>query len=129
MSKSPQTPRSPGPGEVTSTIGAQDRVRGDLHVGGCVRIDGVIRGNVDHLDPHATAIVGPRGHVSGSIRVRNVWIEGQVVGDVRADGHVEIAPGAVVKGDIAYGTLRLSAGAEVNGQLRCARAEMRADES
>lgn len=129
MSKSPQTPRSPGPGEVTSTIGAQDRVRGDLHVGGCVRIDGVVRGDIDHIGPGAVAIIGPRGHVRGNVRLHSIWVEGQLVGDIQAEGHVEIAPGAVVSADIAYGTLRISAGAEVNGHLRCPQAELRTDES
>lgn len=124
-----RTQELPRPSEVTSTIGAQDRIRGELHVGGCVRIDGVVRGDIEHIGPRAGVILGPGGHVRGNVRLHSIWIEGQLIGTIEADGHVDIAPGAVVHADIAYGTLRIGAGAEVSGRLRCPEAELRADES
>jgi len=128
MSRSQQPPRAPGPAEVTSTIGARDRIRGELHVGGCVRIDGVIRGDIEHIGPDARVIVGTGGYVQGDVRVHSIWIRGQVLGKIEAAGHVDIAADAVVHADITYGTLRIGAGAAVTGRLRCPEAELRADD-
>lgn len=120
--------RPPAAAEITSTIGGTDRIRGELHVGGCARVDGVIRGSVERGSDTAQLVVGPGGHVRGDIRVHDAWIEGQVVGRIEATGHVDIAATATVEADIDYGTLRISAGAEVNGALRCPATELRADE-
>lgn len=118
----------PGGGEITSTIGASDRIRGELHVGGCVRIDGVVRGDIDCIGSRARLILGPESHVRGNVKIHSIWIEGQLIGDIEAEGHVEIAPGAMVQADIRYGTLSIGAGAQVTGRLRCPMAELRADE-
>lgn len=128
MSKPFEPPRAPGADEFSSRIGVRDRIRGELHVGDCVRIDGVIRGDIDQIAPHARVSVGPDAHIRGSVRIHSIWIEGQVTGEIEASGHVDIGPGAVVDANIAYGTLRIGAGAEVNGRLRCPEAELRADE-
>lgn len=122
MSKPPVN-RRPTAAEITSVIGAEDRIRGELHVSGCARIDGVIRGSVERQGYQACAVVGTSGHVRGDIHVHSIWIEGQVVGTVEATGHVEIAATATVEADISYGTLSIAAGAQVSGRLRCPRAE------
>lgn len=119
----PTVIRRPSAAEITSIIGAEDRVRGELHVSGCARIDGVIRGNVERHGNLACAIVGASGHVRGDIHVHSIWIEGQVIGTIEATGHVEIAATATVEADISYGTLGIAAGAQVSGRLRCPRAE------
>lgn len=103
--------------EVTSIVGAGDRIRGELHVAGCARIDGVVRGNIERHGNDACAIVSPGGHVRGDIHVHSIRIEGQVVGRVEATGHVEIAASATVDADLQYGTLAIAAGAQVNGRL------------
>ncbi len=73
-------------------------------------------------------MIGASGHVRGDIRVHSVWIEGQVIGSIEATGHVDIAPTATVAADISYGTLRIGAGAHVDGRLRCPYAEPEIDE-
>lgn len=120
--------RPPAAGEITSTIGAADRIRGEFHVGGCARVDGVVRGSIERGNDGSRLVIGPGGYVRGDIRVHDVWIEGQVVGRVEATGHVDIAATATVEADIEYGTLQIGAGAEVNGTLRCPATELRTDE-
>lgn len=119
----PAVMRRPTAAEITSIIGVEDRVRGELHVSGCARIDGVIRGSVERHGSRARAIVGTSGHVRGEIHVHSIWIDGQVIGTIEAEGHVEIAATATVEADISYGTLSIAAGAQVSGRLRCPRAE------
>lgn len=122
MNKPPAI-RQPAATEITSTIGVEDRVRGELHVSGCARIGGVVRGSIVRHGNEACVIVGTSGHVRGDVRVHSIWIEGQVVGTIEATGHVEIAATATVEADISYGTLGIAAGAQVSGQLHCPRAE------
>lgn len=102
---------------VTSVVGAGDRIRGELHVAGCARIDGVVRGSIERHGNDACAIVSAGGHVRGDIHVHSIRIEGQVVGRVEATGHVEITASATVDADLQYGTLTIAAGAQVNGRL------------
>ena len=81
MSQSPVTVQQrPRPNEITTRIGAPDRVRGELHVGGCARIDGVVRGSIERASDTSRAILGPGGHIRGEIRVHSIWIDGEVVG-------------------------------------------------
>lgn len=116
MKNPPVIPRPPAAG-ITSTIGVVDRIRGELHVAGCARIDGVLRGSVRRHGEQACVIVGTSGHVRGDVRVHSIWIEGQVIGTIEATGHVEIASTATVDADIRYGTLAIAAGARVSGRL------------
>lgn len=129
MSRNRQPHALPGGSEVTSTIGRKDRVRGELHVGGCVRIEGIVRGSIEPIGDDARAIIVHGAHLEGRVRLHSIWIEGEVVGDIEASGHVDIAPGAVVHADISYGSLSIGAGAEVVGRLHCPWAEWRAEQS
>lgn len=119
----PVVSRRPATAEITSVIGAEDRVRGELHVSGCARVDGVVRGSIERHGDQACLIIGTSGHVRGDIHVHSIWIEGQVVGTIEAVGHVEIAATASIEADISYGTLSIAAGAQVSGRLRCPRTE------
>lgn len=119
--KNPPLVRRPAAAEITSVIGVEDRVRGELHVAGCARIDGVLRGSVERHGDRAWLVVGTSGHVRGDLRVHSVWIEGQVIGTIEATSHVEIAETATVDADIHYGTLTIAAGAQVSGRLYSAR--------
>lgn len=115
--KNPPVVRRPASTEITSVIGIEDRVRGELHVAGCARIDGVLRGSVERYGDRACVIIGTSGHVRGDVRADSVWIEGQVIGTIEASGHVEITSTATVDADIRYGTLVIAAGAQVSGRL------------
>jgi len=119
---SPNQPafRSAGNADITSTVAARDRIRGDCHVGGGLRIDGVMHGDIKPGGPDSAVIVGPDGYVEGNLRAARMRIDGQVKGAIAVDGHLDIGAGAVVAADIRYATLSIAAGAAVSGVLTSA---------
>lgn len=106
-------------GDVTSILGRRDRTRGDLHVSGGLRVDGVVRGNIEPGGNDAAVLVSPGGHVEGRIRAQRVRVEGHVTGAMIIEGHVDVMARAVIEGDISYGSMSIAPGAVVNGRVRC----------
>lgn len=111
-------------GDMTSTIGQRDRTRGDFHVGGGLRVEGVVRGNILASDDDASLIVRPRARVEGDVRIGRARIEGHVTGTVTVTGHLDIVDGGVVEGDVHYGSIAIAAGARVTGVLSSRRSEL-----
>jgi len=105
--------------DVTSILGRRDRTRGDVHVSGGLRVDGVVRGNIEPGGNDAAVLVSPGGHVEGRIRAQRVRVEGHVSGSMIIEGHVDVMPRAVIEGDISYGSMSIAAGAVVNGRVHC----------
>ena len=47
----------------------------------------------------------------------NVVVNGSIIGDLHASGHVELAALARVHGNVYYSLIEMAMGAEVNGKL------------
>lgn len=103
---------------ITTLIGEQAEVRGDLVFDGGLHIEGRVRGNVV-AGEDATALVtlAEQGVIEGEVRAPNMVINGTVDGDIHATGRLELAPRARVNGDVHYRLLEMAIGAEVNGRL------------
>jgi cytoskeletal protein CcmA (bactofilin family) len=103
---------------ISTLIGADTRVHGDVEfTGGCL-IDGYVNGNVTAVrDEDATLTISERGCVEGTVIVPNVVLSGTVKGDVDASRRVELAAKARVVGNLRYGIIEMAIGAEVNGKL------------
>lgn len=110
--------------DMTSWIGRRDRTRGDFHVGGGLRVEGVVRGNILAADDDAGVIVGPGARIEGDVHIGRARIEGRVSGSVTVTGHLDILDGGVVEGDVHYGSIAIVAGARVTGVLSSRRSEM-----
>ena len=109
--------------DITSIIGAGDRTRGDCHVGSGLRVDGVVRGNVLALNDGAALIVSPNARIEGDIHVGRARLDGHVTGTVTVDGHLDVRSGAVVEGDVRYGSMAIETGASITGTLSALRIE------
>jgi cytoskeletal protein CcmA (bactofilin family) len=118
MSDKPIQVRQATDSDITTVLGRPDRTRGDVHVGGGLRVDGIVRGNVEANGPEATLIVAEAGQVDGDIKVTRARIDGSVSGGLDIEGHIEISATAVIQGDIAYGSMSMAAGARVDGAVR-----------
>jgi len=103
--------------DVTSTIAARDRARGDLHVGGGLRVEGVIRGHIKPTSADAALLLAPKARIEGDVHVSRARIQGRVTGSLDIEGHLEVASGAVIEGDVRYRSMTIAAGATVNGHL------------
>jgi cytoskeletal protein CcmA (bactofilin family) len=107
-----------GDGPITTLVGKDTRVHGDLEfTGGCL-IDGYVKGNVKAVaDDDATLNISERGCVEGAVMVANVLLNGTIKGDVKALKRVELGSKARVVGNVQYSLIEMAVGAEVNGKL------------
>jgi cytoskeletal protein CcmA (bactofilin family) len=113
--------------KIDSLIGRQTELCGDIRFGGGLHVDGTIRGNViAEGDSSSVLTLSQHGTIEGEVRVPNLVLNGVVIGDVYAQGHIELAPNARATGNVYYSLIEMSMGAEVNGNLVHTREEMEA---
>jgi cytoskeletal protein CcmA (bactofilin family) len=104
--------------KVDTLIGQNTQITGDIYFEGGLHIDGRIKGSViAENDSGSVVSLSDMGYIEGELRVPNIVLNGNVVGDVRADGHIELADKARVRGNVYYRYIEMTRGAEVNGNL------------
>jgi len=103
--------------EIDSLVGGNTKINGDVHFTGGLHVDGVIEGNVIADSDHSVLTTSEKGNINGNVTVHNIVLNGQVVGDVHALNHIELAPNARVTGNVYYNVIEMAMGAEVNGNL------------
>jgi cytoskeletal protein CcmA (bactofilin family) len=107
-----------GGGSVDTLIGRQTEILGDVRFTGGLHVDGKIKGKVDSTgDKTSSLSVSESGCIEGDVRVPNIVLNGQVIGDVHAAGKITLAVKARVVGNVYYRILEMEGGAAVNGQL------------
>jgi len=105
-------------GSVDTLIGRQTEILGDVRFSGGLHVDGKIKGKVDASgDKGSSLSVSESGCIEGDVRVPNIVLNGQVLGDVHAQGKITLASKARVVGNVYYRILEMEGGAAVNGQL------------
>ena len=103
--------------EIDSLVGSSTRIRGDVHFSGGLHVDGVVKGNVVAESDGSMLTTSDKGRIEGDVRVHNIVLNGEVVGDVYSTQHIELAPNAKVTGNVYYNVIEMSMGAAVNGSL------------
>lgn len=104
--------------KVDTLIGHSTEVEGDIKYQGGLHVDGTVKGNiVADDDSGSILILSERGRVEGELRVPNMLLNGQVVGDVYACERVELAKHSRVSGNVYYNKLEMALGAEINGNM------------
>lgn len=78
-------------------------------------IDGHIEVIIAYHTKHLT--VGKQGRVKGQVRASSVTVLGQVIGDIRSDGIVSLAKGADVEGNIFCARALIEDGASFRGKI------------
>jgi cytoskeletal protein CcmA (bactofilin family) len=110
--------REPRPPQIDTLIGKGVRVQGDIDFIGGMHLDGAIAGNVrSDSAPDSTLSVSETGSIEGSVDVPNVILQGQVRGDIRASERVVLGATARVEGDVYYGVIEMTLGAQIMGKL------------
>jgi cytoskeletal protein CcmA (bactofilin family) len=103
---------------ISTLVGADTRVHGDIEFSGGFHVDGYVKGNVKAVkDTRSVLSISERGCVDGTVLVPHVLLNGTVKGDVRATERIELGPKARVIGNVQYKLIEMSIGAEVNGKL------------
>jgi cytoskeletal protein CcmA (bactofilin family) len=110
--------RDSRPPRIDTLIGKGARVQGDIDYEGGMHLDGAITGNVrSDPGPESSLSVSETGSIEGSVEVPNVMLEGQVKGDIRARERVVLGAKARVQGDVYYGVIEMTLGAQIMGRL------------
>jgi cytoskeletal protein CcmA (bactofilin family) len=103
---------------IDTLIGKAAHVHGDIEFAGGLHLDGSIVGNVrSDRTPVSTLSVSEGGSIEGSVDVPNVRLDGTVKGDIRAPGRVILGATARVEGNLYYGVIEMTLGAQIMGKL------------
>jgi cytoskeletal protein CcmA (bactofilin family) len=104
--------------KIDTLIGRTVRLQGDLEFSGGLHLDGWIAGDV-RAEPslNSTLSVSEHGRIEGAVEVANVFLEGTVMGPIRARERVVLGAKARVHGDVYYGVIEMTLGAEILGKL------------
>jgi cytoskeletal protein CcmA (bactofilin family) len=92
-------------------ISIEGNIRGDEHI----IIEGSMKGNVE-MEKHDFT-VGSKGRVEGEINAQNVKISGQMIGNIKTQGKVEITKEADFMGDIRAKSISVEDGAYFKGSI------------
>ncbi len=104
--------------KISTLIGRETVLMGDLSFTGGLHVEGRLVGNVNaDPDSDSVLVLSERGQIEGEIRVPYVVLNGKVNGDVIVARHLELACGADVHGNVYYSQMEMAVGAQVNGNL------------
>jgi len=96
-------------------ISIEGSIQGDEHL----VIEGSMKGNIE-IDKHNFA-VGQKGRVEGEINAQSVRISGQMIGNIKTKGKVEITREADFMGDIRAKSISVEDGAYFKGSIELER--------
>jgi cytoskeletal protein CcmA (bactofilin family) len=103
---------------IDTLVGQGTVINGDLVFAGGLHVDGTIKGNVvAEQGSTAILILSEFGRIEGEVKVPNMVLNGEIVGDVYGSTRVELAPKSRIKGSVYYNLIEMAIGAEVNGGL------------
>ena len=78
---------------ISTLVGVETRVHGDIEFAGGFHVDGYVKGNVQAVNDDTSVLsISERGCIEGSVIVPHVLLNGTVKGDVRATERVEVGP-------------------------------------
>jgi cytoskeletal protein CcmA (bactofilin family) len=107
-----------GAARIDTLIGQTAIINGDLVFSGGLHVDGTINGNViAEEDSDALLILSKSGRINGDVKVPNMLLNGEIVGDVFGANRVELAADSRINGSVYYNLIEMAIGAEVNGGL------------
>ncbi len=110
--------RDSRPPKIDTLIGKAAHVHGDVDFQGGLHLDGRIAGAVRSGDaPESSLSVSESGSIDGAVQVPNVVLNGTVRGDIHARQRVVLGATAKVEGDVYYGVIEMTLGAQIVGKL------------
>ena len=102
----------------TTLISRDSTIVGDINFSGDLEIQGQVKGNIVAQDnSNASVRLVEGGKVLGNIHAPKVLVNGTIEGDVHCTEQVELAPKAIVNGNVHYNLIEMAKGAQVNGSL------------
>jgi cytoskeletal protein CcmA (bactofilin family) len=103
---------------IDTLIGQASRVHGDLEFAGGLHLDGSIAGNVRAIPVESSSLsISETGSIEGNVEAENVMLNGTVKGDILARGRIVMGATARVQGNVYYGVIEMTLGAQIMGKL------------
>ncbi|MGA7539903.1 MAG: polymer-forming cytoskeletal protein [Steroidobacteraceae bacterium] len=104
---------------IHTLIAKSVKIYGDVEFAGGLHLDGHVAGNVraDPETPASSLSVSDSGSIEGSVEATEVVLHGTVRGDIVARGRVVLGASARVEGDVHYGVIEMTLGAQITGRL------------
>jgi len=110
--------RDPRQARIDTLIGKAARVHGDVDFQGGLHLDGRIVGAVRSDESReSTLSVSETGSIEGAVQVPNVVLNGSIHGDIHAIERVVLGATARVEGNVYYGVIEMTLGAQIIGKL------------
>lgn len=103
---------------IDTLLGKAARVHGDMEFAGGLHLDGTIEGNL-RADPveGSSLSVSETGSIDGNVEAESVMLNGAVRGDIIARGRVVLGATARVQGNVYYGVIEMTLGAQIIGKV------------
>jgi cytoskeletal protein CcmA (bactofilin family) len=108
------------PADGATVIGKSVAIRGEVSGKEDLYLDGVVEGTITLTEGRLT--VGPNARVMADIHVKDAIVFGNVQGDIRASGRIELRESAVVAGNIFAGRLSVEENARLQGRVELSEA-------
>ncbi len=106
------------PARIDTLIGKAARLHGDLEFAGGLHLDGGIAGNVrSQPETPSSLSVSESGSIEGNVDVPSVMLNGRVRGDIHARERLVLGATAQVEGNVFYGVIEMTLGAQIMGKL------------
>jgi len=110
--------RDSRPPRIDTLIGKSARIEGNLDFQGGMHLDGQVLGAVrSDGAPDSSLAVSETGSIEGPVAVPNVLLHGTVRGDIHAPGRLVLGATAKVEGNVYYGVIEMTLGAQIQGKL------------
>ena len=103
------------PNEDSTVIGKSVIVRGELSGNEDLYLDGDLEGTITLTESRLT--IGPNARVLADLNVRDLVVFGNLTGNVRASGRIELRQSAMVSGDIFASRLSIEESAVIKGRV------------
>lgn len=110
--------RDSKPLRIDTLIAKSVKVNGDVEFAGGMHLDGQVAGGV-RAEPQAPSSlsVSDTGSIDGPVEVTDLLLHGTVRGDIVARGRVVFGASARVEGNVYYGVIEMTLGAQIMGKL------------
>ena len=103
---------------IDTLIARSVRVNGDVQFAGGLHLDGQVAGGVRAESRAPTSLsVSDTGSIEGPVEVTDLVLHGTVRGDIVARGRVVLGASARVEGNVYYGVIEMTLGAQITGKL------------
>ena len=110
--------RAKAPPRIDTLIGRSARLHGDMQFEGGMHLDGRIQGGLRASDARPSSLtVSESGAIEGPVEADTVVLHGTVRGDIHGRERVVLGATAKVEGNVFYGVIEMTLGAQIIGKL------------